>query len=270
MVSMKRVAFSWLAWVVGTTLACALLWHLMGKFMLVDYNNTLSMIDWRKPIVWIAPGSMGLLFGSMMWSVTTPYAKPTVKKAWPSALAKAYKFRFLIAWLALSSFMIAISGFAPGSFIGAPLASAFIIAFGWSFTSMRADNQKTAVKGLSRLDLANRMDKAIDAYIKTLPPIAQRARDKELPFLQTIHSLNSMIIKQGGGWPVNYAEYADGSFRVCRLMIEHLKPNLFREDIVHALLDASDCLTERTSSFDIDAAETAVVKVEVLLGVYVD
>ena len=255
-------------WVVGFSVACALIWNGLGWWMdSVEPEAKRSLaLGFTHPLAYVAYALPGLTFGTLMWAASTSKERMKLEPLnLPKSLAILDRLRFplVIAGSAALGYALDRSW---GGVIGGGLLALFIYGMCWAGATIHKDDRKTYQRRQTRRDLARRIDVAIDGYIKMLPPLKSRARDKEFPFLSRIHHVNSLALDESNGWGPPYFNYAAGTFRTLEVTMKELKLDLFREDIIWAILHAATATLENgDGKFDVDAAEEAVAKMEALI-----
>lgn len=257
-------------WIVGVTIMTAVIWNGLGVWMNhMEPGSAQNMrLGFTHPLAWLAYALPALLFGPMMWAPSThrerialePLNLPT-----PISIMNKFKFPLMIAGAATASYFIFDRQW--GAAMGGAIMATFILGMTWATSTVQKDDRKTYVARQSRRQLAKRIDVAIDAYIKMMPPVKARARDKEFPFLSRIHHVTALALGDDHLWNGFYMNYAAGNFRTVELFLTELKLKLFREDIIWALLHAAQAVLEPSErKYDADKAEEALRVLEALVA----
>ncbi len=266
-----RIYGSLVLWVVGLTLATAFIWNGLGWWMdsLEGADSTRSMaLGFTNPLAWLAYALPGLMFAPLLWNSATHAERIRLEPLnLPKPMAIIARLRFPLILLAGTTAGYFILGRAWGGALGGFLITLFITGMSWAGSTIHKDDRKTYLLRQSRVALAKRIDVAIDNYIKMMPPVNKRARDKEYPFLSRIHHVNQLALGDDHLWNGNYMNYTAGTLRAVRMFLTELKIKLFRDDIIWALLHAAEIVLEPSErKYDAEAAEKAVAMVEALVG----
>jgi hypothetical protein len=174
----------YLGWVGLWTVVCGALWEGMHRFLLVNPQGSgLSVVENpRAALVYLL---MGVIFGSLMWAISTT---PEVRKTQATGLwAKVRPYRILLWWAGLS--VGARFAFPADNFLVHIGVAGFVTMFGWALLSQRADRAQVMDRAALRMTLGVRLAKAIhnvmfkakdDAttmYLTPLMNLALRAED---------------------------------------------------------------------------------------------
>lgn len=257
-----------LIWIGVFTIFTALIWNGLGLWMEhMEAGSADHMrLGFANPLAWLAYALPGLLFGPLLWASAThrerialePLNLPT-----PVAIINKFKFPLMIAAAAIVGYFV--FGRTWGGAAGGAIIGTFILGMSWASSTVQKDDRKAYVLRQTRVQLAKRIDLAIDAYIKMMPPLTARARDKEFPFLSRIHHVTALALGDDHQWNGFYMNYAAGNFRTVELFMTELKIGLYREDIMWALLHAAQAVLEPSErKYDAAKAEETVCILEAL------
>ncbi len=264
-----KIYGSLVLWIVGLTIFTALLWNALGWWMnsMEPGSQNNMRLGFVNPLAWLAYALPGLMFAPLIWNAATHKERIKLEPLnLPKPMEIVSRFRFPLILIAGTSAGYFILGREWGGALGGFIITLFITGMHWAASTVNKDDRKAYTMRQSRVALAKRIDVAIDNYIKMMPSVSKRARDKEFPFLSRIHHVNHLALGDEHAWNTAYMNYSAGNLRSVRLFLTELKLKLFREDIIWALLHAAeDVLEPSERKYDADKAEKAVATLEALL-----
>ena len=265
-----RIYGSLVLWIVGLTLMTALIWNSLGMWMnhMEPGSQTNMRLGFTSPLAWLAYALPGMMFAPLLWNAATHKDRIKLEPLnLPKPMEIVNRFRFPLILIAGTTAGYFIFGREWGGALGGFIITLFITGMSWAASTINKDDRKSYLTRQSRVALAKRIDVAIDNYIKMMPPVSKRARDKEYPFLSRIHHVNQLALGDDHLWNGNYMNYTAGTLRSVRMFMTELKLKLFRDDIIWALLHAAETTLEPSErKYDADEAEKAVAIVEALVG----